>query len=126
MNLSIWLKREWLFTFSLIVFLLHQAVASYINVVFLDSFLDDVVFFPIVLPVVKVFMTWVFQRKIHFSKLFLVSALAYTAFMTEFLFPLLSEEHTADPLDILAYSYGLLLYLKFSEKRKLCHRGKVS
>lgn len=112
-----------------LLFLFHQYLQNEtdINIRFLNNYLDPFVLMPLLLYAV------LWERRIVFSDNNLV--LNYTdilgyfilvVLLGEVLFPLISEEFTADYWDILAYALGTLVYIiameiSSSKKTKLKH-----
>ena len=105
------MSYRWLFLWSTTLFLAHQIWMQWINITLLDSYLDDLVF----LPCIYSFITLLFQKVVHkqftLPVYFCLSGLVLSSLATEWLFPQLSNLHTRDPLDVLAYAVGLEVFL---------------
>ena len=98
-----------LLTISLVVFSINQIFQNLgLSTHFMSSYLDDILFFPICLSVI-----WIFENRnknyeipIYHSLVGLI--LISVAF--EYLIPMFDSRFTADPMDIIFYGIGILIY----------------
>lgn len=123
------LIRPW-FIGVLILVLIHQIAQKVLvlNIPILDSFLDPLLFMPILLHLI------LWERRFLFGKGFryvlswkqIIVNLVFVTILCEYFFPRWNAAFTMDYLDILCYSLGTLLFGKFlniplrdtSKKRK--------
>lgn len=117
------LVRPW-FIWMLVVFSIHQIMQKVldINILFLDSFLDPLLFMPILLHL----MLW--ERRFLFGKgpcyilswKRIICILVFVSVLCEFLYPYWDDSFTMDYWDILCYSIGALLFgLYFNDPLKI-------
>jgi hypothetical protein len=105
----------------LLVFTVHHFSQQHFPIVFLSSYLDDLLVGGIVLGAVL----WFFQNIFPAEPSFLITRLQAAGFVVfysllfELLWPLTDARHYADPWDVLAYFTGTLLFLIFGNKPKL-------
>jgi predicted membrane channel-forming protein YqfA (hemolysin III family) len=72
---------------------------------------------PIILTLLLAEKKYIFKQKHQkLSLLFIILATLYVAAITEWLFPLLSDRFTSDPVDLLFYSLGSAFYYFFMNK----------
>lgn len=95
--------------------LLEQAGHSF---PYLSSYLDDLACFPVVLTLGLAFLRLLTgSRNYTLSRLQVVAAVIYFSIMFEGVLPAFSEDYTRDPLDIIAYSAGALLFGKHINRK---------
>lgn len=96
------------------------------KVYFLYSYLDDLIFFPIILStilIIEQFFRHNWSYIIPFTHV--LSAFLIFSLLLELVFPKFSERFTADPIDVLAYFIGSVFYYLFLNKPRII-LGKVS
>ena len=89
----------------LLLFLAHQAAAAVgVAPVWADAWLDDLLFLPLVLALIRLLR----GRAVPAPQI--AGAVVYAALVFELLLPRLSSRFTADPLDVAAYAFGALVF----------------
>jgi hypothetical protein len=113
------LLRSPLFLILLLIFILHQ-FSQYIfklQLPFLNNYLDNFLAMPVILTLLLAEKKYIYkQKELKLSMLFIILATLYVAFVTEWLFPLLSERFTTDWLDLVFYSLGSVFFYLFMNK----------
>lgn len=88
----------------------HQLFEPFIELGFIDSYLDDLLFFPVVYGVlIFVFRLFISPQYCLPIPMMLIGLIT-TFLSTEVLFPSLSNQHVSDPWDGLAYSLGCVIF----------------
>ena len=99
-----------LFIISSLLFLLHQVVQHLfkLSLPLADHYLDNLLAMPIILSLLLAERRYLFRRGIAYqlSLLEIVLATLYVGVISEWLFPLLSDRFTFDPLDFLFFLAG--------------------
>lgn len=98
------------------LFLVHQFVEPFHHHSMVDSFLDDVLFLPIAYSIVLILVRALTSQQFTMPLLMVVSGWFITGLFTEGLFPILSEKHTADVYDLIAYAVGGALFMWLGNK----------
>ena len=111
-----YLRAYLLFIMASTLFIIHQLVEPFIHQPIIDSYLDDILFLPVVYSIVLVLMRPFTSSSFILPVPMMFLGWATTSFFTEWLFPLLSPQHTADLLDVLAYALGGVLFAVFGNK----------
>lgn len=101
---------------SAFAFLVHQLIEPFFHQAFIDSYLDDFLFLPVVYSLVLILLRPFLSAKFILPLPMIVLGWLCTSFFTEWLFPRLSSEHTSDPWDILAYAAGGLVFAWLGNK----------
>jgi hypothetical protein len=100
------------FWLSIIVFIFNQAMQTYkIYSIFSASYLDDLLFFPIALSLIKFIQEIITKDKkyvVPFSHLFI--GLVIISVLFEFLLPLIGKQFTSDLIDIIFYIIGASIF----------------
>ena len=103
-----------IFTISVFLFAVHQFLQKYleISVPYIGLYLDNLLAMPIILTLLLAERRFLFKKGKYYRLplLDVVVATAYIAFITEVIFPLLSEEFTTDWWDLLFYALGSLVF----------------
>lgn len=103
-----------IFTISVFLFAVHQFLQKYLEipVPYIDLYLDNLLAMPIILTLLLAERRFLFKKGKHYRLplLDVVVATAYIAFITEVIFPLLSEEFTTDWWDLLFYAIGSIVF----------------
>jgi hypothetical protein len=117
--MKLYLLRSPVFLILLLIFILHQ-VSQYIlkiQLPFLNNYLDNFLAMPVILTLLLAEKKYIYKQKDQsLSLLFIILATLYVAFVTEWLFPLLSERFTTDWLDLVFYSFGSVFFYLFMNK----------
>ena len=100
------------------IFLLHQLLQKGmgVDVPFAHEYLDPALSIPIMLGLWQVERRYLFGQT-HLTLLETAVGTIFLALIFEFLFPLLSDDFTADPWDYVAYSLGGLLFWLFVNRK---------
>jgi len=107
------------FIIPIILFSIHQIIEKILNFhfVFIDNYLDDLLFFPIVLPLLLIERRWLLKNKnYYFSLLECVVIVLVISLFFEEIVPLFLNSFTKDYFDYLAYFVGAIYYYVFSQK----------
>lgn len=107
-----------LFWISATLFLVHQIVEKFWSIPYVHAYLDDVLAPPIVLGLALAFFQNIFPADPDFriSWYWVLGFVAWYSFLFEWYFPKMDSRHYSDPLDILAYSAGALLFFYLGNK----------
>lgn len=101
----------WLFLMSL--FIGNQIIEHLgVKIKLLYSYFDDLLFFPIMLTsalFIERFRTD--NYKYVFPISWIVFAYIFFSFIVEFIYPIISKDFTFDPIDLLSYSVGVLVFI---------------
>lgn len=107
------LVRPW-FIGMLLLFSIHQIMQKVlgVNVLLLDSFLDPLLFMPILLHLVLGERRFLFKKGSYYilSWKQIICILVFVSVICEFLFPSWNDSFTMDYWDILCYAIGALLF----------------
>ena len=99
-----------------IVFVINQLIEFLgINIVFFNSYLDDLLCFPIILSVILfIHRKWRLKNKYFVLPIshIIISVLIFVVIF-ELLLPMISLKFTADIFDIVAYIAGSIFFFKF-------------
>lgn len=102
------------FILCVVLFILHQFVqkTGYLQIAFLDAYLDCFLAMPVILTLLLAERQWLFKKGYQYrlSPLMIVMATAYIIMVTEILFPIISTNFTADWLDVVFYIAGSILF----------------
>ena len=84
------------------------------SIPYLNSYLDDLACFPVVLTIGLAFLRWMQRSRSYvLSKAQVVLAVIYFSVVFEGILPAVSENYTRDPLDVIAYSAGAFLFWRY-------------
>lgn len=96
------------------LFILHQIIYVFFNgeIPFVDPYLDTLLAMPIILTLLLFERKYVFKWKGYYrlTKLEIILATVFVAFISEVIFPALSEEFTADWIDVLCFFIGGIIF----------------
>jgi hypothetical protein len=98
-----------LLTISIVLFSTNQVLQFYgLSTEFMTSYLDDLLFFPITLSLIRIFenRNKNFEIPIYHSLIGLI----LISLLYEYLVPKIDQRFTADTVDILYYSIGIIIY----------------
>lgn len=102
------------FIICMVLFLLHQLLqqALHITLPFLDAHLDNLLAMPIILTLLLAERRWLFKKGNDYQLpvLDIIVATAYVIFISEVLFPLLSQKFVADWRDVMFYIAGTFIF----------------
>lgn len=108
--------RPW-FIIALFLFVAHQIAQKLLNInlPILDSYLDPILLMPLLLHA----LLW--ERRLLFgfddqhilSKKYIFLVWIIVSILAEFIFPSWNKGFTKDPIDILLYLIGSLIFMKF-------------
>ncbi|MGB0429975.1 MAG: hypothetical protein ACPGLV_05840 [Bacteroidia bacterium] len=93
-----------------IAFLIHQFTEPFIHFVFIDSYLDDICFLPVAYGFITLVIRSVINDNFKMNLQMVLLGVIITGLATEWLFPKLSNKHTGDIFDIVAYTVGGILF----------------
>ncbi|PRD47181.1 hypothetical protein [Sphingobacterium haloxyli] len=106
-------KLTLLFTVSSILFLMHQYAqkVAKVSLPIIDSYLDPILFMPIVLPLIGWERKLIYQNPAYTLPLSHVFAcFLLVSVLFEIILPLWNERMTADVWDVPFYALGALIY----------------
>jgi hypothetical protein len=111
MQFKVWYIIFW------VLFLTHQLIQHYfkINIPFVHAYLDDVLFFTIILPIFQ-FVHFKLTNKKQLENVFIAILCVFFSVLVEFIFPYFSTKHTTDYFDFIAYFIGIVIYKILLEK----------
>ena len=108
--------RPWFIT-TILVFTVHQISQKLLQIKlpFLDNYLDPILLMPMLLHA----LLW--ERRLLFGfddqhilpKKYIILVWIIVSILTEFIFPIWNKGFTKDPIDIVLYLIGCLIFLKF-------------
>jgi len=108
-----------LFIFSFILFSIHQILQKKLGIsfVWIDSYLDDILFMPIVLNLLLVErrLYYTSNETYKFSKLDYIIITIFLGIVIEIGFPMISNAFTFDYYDFLAYAVGTMIYIAYNK-----------
>lgn len=98
--------------------MLNQVLERYLTVPYLHAYLDDLLAPGIVLGLCLSFFQQVFPADADFTlgKWMVLAFVIWYALLFELVFPSVDARHFSDPLDVLAYAIGGLIFYKFGNK----------
>lgn len=112
-----------IFIFASLAFWINQYIEKVagIFIPIYHSYGDDLMAMPVVFGLCLQVMRWWHpdREQLTFSKKQVLLGFVYFSLVFEVLLPLRSVTYTADPLDVLCYLFGTLLFLKFMNKPAL-------
>lgn len=107
------LSPAFLFLFPGMLFIWHQwAENQGFHEVWIDSYLDDVLFLPLVFGFFRL-LKRVISREPDWDipHAWMINTLLFVSVYFEGILPLFSNRFTSDPLDIIAYTGGMTAYI---------------
>jgi hypothetical protein len=103
-----------LFIVSLFLFILHQVLQKifHINFFWVDSYIDNLLAMPIILPLWQLERIWFFRKgsAYRLSALEIFLATIYISIISEIIFPLLSEDFRGDVVDVVCFYIGSAVF----------------
>ncbi|EAZ82225.2 hypothetical protein [Algoriphagus machipongonensis] len=112
-----------LFIFASLAFWLNQYFEKSLGVFipFYHSYGDDLMAMPVVFGICLQVMRWIHPSKMElvFTKKQLFIGLLYFSIIFELVLPRVSTTYTADPLDVLCYATGTLMFFKWMNRPSL-------
>ncbi|RAI95012.1 hypothetical protein LV83_00263 [Algoriphagus yeomjeoni] len=109
-----------IFIFASIAFWVNQYLEKSLGIFipFYHAYGDDLMAMPVVFGICLQVMRWFHPHssQLTFSTKQVMIGLAYFSIVFEIALPLISKTYTADPLDVLCYGVGTLVFLKFMNK----------
>lgn len=106
--------------FASIAFWANQYLEKSLGIIvpFYHAYGDDLMAMPVVFGICLQLMRWFHPLKseLTFSKKQLLIGLIYFSVVFELVLPRLSTAYTADPLDVLCYSIGTWVFMRFMNK----------
>ncbi len=109
------------FIICCILFVLHQVLqkAMGITLPLIDPYLDNLLAMPIILSFLLLEKQFLFRkgRNYRLSPLETIMATLFISFISEWLFPLLSDEFTSDWKDVALFAAGAFIFF-FTINRK--------
>lgn len=109
-----------IFIFASFAFWVNQYLEKSLGIFipFYHAYGDDLMAMPVVFCICLQVMRWFHPEgsQLTFSKKQVIIGLAYFSVVFEIILPLISQTYTADPLDVICYGLGTLVFLKFMNK----------
>lgn len=105
--------RKYNWQFLLLIFILHQIWAQHYRVVLLDSYLDDLIYFPIVFGFSLHLLHYIDANFKQLPLFYTLPIVILQASLFEIAFPLWSANFTFDILDFVAYALGFIYFQLF-------------
>lgn len=109
-----------IFIFASIAFWANQYLekSMRIFVPLYHSYGDDLMAMPVVFGLCLQLMRWFHPMgdQLTFSNKQVLIGLVYFSVVFEIILPLVSKTYTADPIDVLCYGLGTIVFLKFMNK----------
>lgn len=94
---------------TLVIFSINQVLQNLgLSTEFMTSYLDDLLFFPISLSVIRLFENRNKNYEIPFYHSLI--GLIFISVLYEYLVPKIDSRFTADPFDSLYYGLGIIIY----------------
>lgn len=104
------------FILAVIGFTSHQVCQKFlgVHIKWIDNYLDPLVCMPIVLTMLTLQKQYFLkQNKADLSYIEIILATGIFMLFSEIIFPTMSSRFTADPLDLLAFAVGALIFVRF-------------
>ncbi|SFB51271.1 magnesium citrate secondary transporter [Algoriphagus aquimarinus] len=112
--------KNQIFIFASITFWINQYLEKALGIVVpvYHSYGDDLMAMPVVFGICLQLMRWWHPNgeELTFTTRQVVVGLVYFSLVFEVLLPFKSTTYTADPLDVVCYVIGTLVFLKFMNK----------
>jgi hypothetical protein len=78
--------------------------------IFLDGWLNDLLCLPILLELVQLSMRFIVAKNYVLSKFQLIVSIVYCSLLFEYFLPIQSAAFYSDPIDVICYTIGGLLW----------------
>lgn len=109
-----------IFIFASIAFWVNQYLEKSLGIFvpIYHSYGDDLMAMPVVFGICLQLMRWCHPigNQLTFSTKHVMIGLVYFSVVFEIVLPLISKTYTGDPIDVLCYSFGAFVFLKFMNK----------
>ena len=109
-----------IFIFASLAFWVNQYLEKSLGIFvpIYHAYGDDLMAMPVVFGLCLQVMRWIHPlgSQLTFSRKQVIIGLAYFSIVFEIVLPLISKTYTADPLDVICYGLGTLVFLKFMNK----------
>ena len=109
-----------IFIFASLAFWVNQYLEKSLGIFvpIYHAYGDDLMAMPVVFGLCLQVMRWIHPlgSQLTFSRKQVIIGLAYFSIVFEIVLPLISKAYTADPLDVICYGLGTLVFLKFMNK----------
>lgn len=112
------------FISSFLLFILNEWYISGCNFPIIQFYLNDIIAPVLVLSITRFFLSIYAKQCYILSVKQLIFFLVYISLIFELVLPNLSEQYTADILDVLAYLLGVIIFQFFNNKNE--HKTKNS
>jgi len=111
------LLHQPLFILASTLFLFNQlAESQQIFLPYIHAYLDDLLCFPIVLTLILFFLRKIYQSPDYQLSTYQIAfAVLYFVVVFEGLLPHFSEDYTADVWDVVAYTFGAVIFWKWMQ-----------
>lgn len=117
-----------IFIFASLAFWVNQYLEKSLGIFvpIYHAYGDDLMAMPVVFGICLQVMRWCHPMgsQLTFSVKQVIIGLVYFSVVFEIALPIISKTYTADPLDVLCYGLGTLVFLKFMNKPS--HQSKKS
>lgn len=106
------MKSNYLFIIYTILFIIHQVLQKVLNahIQIIDSYLDPLLFMPVLLQLIKWERKCIFKKNYYFSFVEIVIWTSSIALITEYIFPKMNDNFTADIIDVFMYFAGAMIF----------------
>lgn len=106
------MERNYLFWICMVLFVLHQLIQRIPALSFplLNNYLDPLLFMPILLHGVAWERSWLLKRKTKLKWYEIVLWTLVTMVLFEYILPKYDERFISDPVDVVMYTAGSILY----------------
>jgi hypothetical protein len=98
------------FHLILFVFLINRYYLRPTGNIFLDGWLNDLLCLPILLELVQLSMRFIVAKNYVLSKFQLIVSIVYCSLLFEYFLPIQSAAFYSDPIDVICYTIGGLLW----------------
>lgn len=95
------------FIAAILLFVIKNAFHSSVLAV---NVMNDIIAIPVFLIVMNFLMCFVYGREFRMNFFYIIGTVLTIGFLFEVLFPMISDSATSDPLDMIWYSVGGILY----------------
>ena len=104
----------------ILFFVLNQLFENFGGrILFLYSYLDDFLFFPIILTLILIIQQHIFNKEYIFPTQYIIFTFTILSLLVEFIYPKISSKFTFDHFDFIAYFVGTIFFSLFLNKKSL-------
>jgi len=104
----------------ILIFALNQLFENFGGrIFFLYSYLDDLLFFPIILTLILIIQQKTFHINYVLSKQSIFFSFIFFSVLTEIIYPNISPRFTYDSFDLIAYALGVMIFYWYFNKDSL-------